>query len=84
MKKYVFFVSLVSLIFTGCQNLDLNPVFSPSTEDWYASEDENLMSLRDLYRFDLWTQDNLTWTDDCFRHSVILSTIYASSTLRNA
>jgi hypothetical protein len=42
------------LFFTGCQNLDLNPLSQGSTENWYSNEQELTMALSDLYRGALW------------------------------
>jgi hypothetical protein len=44
----------VLLFFTGCQNLDLNPLSEGSTENWNSNETELRMSLDDLYRGALW------------------------------
>lgn len=47
-------ISGILLFFTGCQNLDLNPLSEGSTENWYRNESEITMALNDLYRPALW------------------------------
>lgn len=55
MKKIIFStISSILLFFTGCQNLDLNPLSEGSTENWFANENEFVMALNDLYRPALW------------------------------
>lgn len=55
MKKIIFStISSILLFFTGCQNLDLNPLSEGSTENWFANESEFVMALNDLYRPALW------------------------------
>lgn len=55
MKKIIFTtIASILLFFTGCQNLDLNPLSEGSTENWFATEDEFVLALNDLYREGLW------------------------------
>ncbi|MDR3218314.1 MAG: RagB/SusD family nutrient uptake outer membrane protein [Dysgonamonadaceae bacterium] len=43
-------ITAVLLFFTGCQNLDLNPLSEGSSENWYSNEQEITMALENLYR----------------------------------
>ena len=54
MKKYIKILILSSLIFAGCQKLDLNPLSEGSSENWYSNEQEFELALNELYRPDLW------------------------------
>ncbi|MDR0833670.1 MAG: RagB/SusD family nutrient uptake outer membrane protein [Candidatus Symbiothrix sp.] len=55
MKKLILSTLVAVLFFfTGCQDLDLNPLAEGSTENWYSNEAELRMSLDDLYRGALW------------------------------
>ena len=51
-------------IICGCGKLDLNPLSSGSSGNWYSTEDEIVMALRDLYRSPFWPIDSESWTDD--------------------
>lgn len=46
-------ISLTAL-FSGCQNLDLNPLTEGSSENWFSNEDEFQMAVNDLYRETYW------------------------------
>lgn len=48
----------------ACNNLDLNPLSEGSSENWYSTEDEIAMAIKDLYRLDFWTKDADSWTDN--------------------
>lgn len=55
MKNLIFStIASVLLFFTGCQDLDLNPLSEGSTENWFSNEAEFVMALNDLYRPALW------------------------------
>lgn len=49
---------------TSCYELDLNPLSSASNENWYSSETEFEMSVKDYYRHEFWALDNDDMTDD--------------------
>lgn len=49
---------------SSCYELDLNPLSSASNENWYSSEAEFEMSVRDYYRSEFWTLDDDNMTDD--------------------
>ena len=54
---------------TACHDLDLNPLSSASTGNWYSSEKEIEMAVNDLYRAVFWPEDeegNSDWSDDSF------------------
>ena len=57
-------VIILAFFMTACQNLDLNPLSSGSSGNWYSNEDEIVMALRDLYRAPFWPVDDESWTDD--------------------
>lgn len=50
--------------FNSCYELDLNPLSQGSSENWYSSETEIEMALKDGYRHDFWPMDSEEWTDD--------------------
>lgn len=52
------------LLCSSCNDLDLNPLSEGSSANWYSSETEIEMALKDLYRNDFWPMDNVEWTDD--------------------
>ena len=55
MKKLIFsIISSVLLFFSGCQNLDLNPLSQGSSENWFSNENEFVMALNELYRHNYW------------------------------
>ncbi len=55
MKKIIFsIISSILILFSGCQDLDLNPLSEGSTENWFSNETEYTMALNDLYRTSLW------------------------------
>lgn len=49
---------------SSCYELDLNPLASASNENWYSSETEIEMSIKDFYRHDFWWLDNEDQADD--------------------
>src|SRR5690606_3414088 len=55
---------LLVMVFTGCNDLDLNPLSQGSSESWYSNEVEINMSLNDLYREVFWGLDDPAWSDD--------------------
>lgn len=63
MKKIANYI-LIGWLFTACSPLDLNPLSSGSSENWYTSETEFEMAVNDLYREALWPVDSDLWTDD--------------------
>ena len=70
MNKYIskiFLVAITSLSLVSCHDLDLNPLSSGSTGNWYSSAKEIQMSVNKLYDMTYWRQegDNQTdWSDD--------------------
>jgi hypothetical protein len=68
--KYILFVTAMFFL-VSCHDMDLNPLAEGSTETWYSTETEIVMSINDLYRNPFWplTQGNGdggddAWTDD--------------------
>lgn len=67
MKKYIvglLLTGLSSYFLTSCYELDLNPLAQGSSENWYSSETEIEMALKDGYRHEFWPLDKEEWTDD--------------------
>lgn len=52
------------LSLSSCYDLDLNPLSSASSENWYSNETEIEMSIKDFYRQNFWTLDKESKTDD--------------------
>lgn len=56
------------LLLAGCNNLNLSPLAEGSSENWYLSEEEILMSINDLYKNSFFPLDIIhgpdSWTDD--------------------
>lgn len=69
MKPYYILSFMLAATLTSCQDLDLNPLSSASTENWYSTSDEIQMSMRDLYKPSLWGVDDILWTDDYTKRS---------------
>ena len=51
------------LVSASCADLNLNPLSSASSENWYSSADEIRISLNDLYRTYLYGMHTEFWTD---------------------
>lgn len=52
---------------SSCHELDLNPLSSGSTENWYMTETQVEMAVNELYRYDFWPEDGQQqndWSDD--------------------
>ena len=65
MKKIFLITSILStLTFSGCVNLDLNPLSEGSSGNWYSSQQEIEMSLNDFYHTDFFPIDGMSWSDD--------------------
>lgn len=57
-------IVIVITFMTSCQDLDLNPLYYGSSENWYSSEEELEMSVNGLYRSVFWKLPNDDWNDD--------------------
>lgn len=55
----------------SCNSLDLNPLSSGSSENWFSTETEVRMSLDDLYRDVFWPIDPVRLTDDHMAREVL-------------
>jgi len=65
MKKILLITLIFSaLAFSGCVDLDLNPLSEGSSETWYSSQQEIEMSVNDFYRTDFFPIDDMAWGDD--------------------
>ena len=67
--KRIFSIFMTSmLLLAGCNNLNLSPLAEGSSENWYLSEEEILMSINDLYKNSFFPLDIIhgpdSWTDD--------------------
>ncbi len=54
---------------SACHDLDLNPLASGSTENWYSTETEVEMAVNDLYHIRYWQEDGQNetdWSDDTY------------------
>lgn len=49
---------------SSCYDLDLNPLAQTSSGNWYSSETEIEMSVKDFYRDSFWPLDDVDMTDD--------------------
>src|SRR5690554_2370222 len=65
MKKLLIIISIIiTFAFSGCVDLDLNPLSEGSSGNWYSTQQEIEMSLNDFYRTDFFPIDDMTWGDD--------------------
>lgn len=64
MKRIVILFLGCCLGLSSCYELNLNPLSSASNENWYSSETEIEMSIKDFYRHDFWYLDNEDKTDN--------------------
>lgn len=65
MKRIILSTLLGSCcLLTSCYDLDLSPLAQGSSENWYSTETEIEMALKDGYRDEFWPQDKEEWTDD--------------------
>ena len=55
MKKLLLYIGAGILLLSACHDLNLNPLSSGSTENWYSTETEVQMAVDELYRYDFWT-----------------------------
>lgn len=62
-------------MFNSCVDLNLNPLSEGSTENWYSTETEIEMSLKDGYRPAFWLQDSEDWTDNFTARDVTSSIV---------
>ncbi|MDR2495638.1 MAG: RagB/SusD family nutrient uptake outer membrane protein [Tannerellaceae bacterium] len=68
--KHLLYILIAACMLTACHDMDLNPLAEGSTETWYSTETEIVMSINDLYRDYCWplTQANGSgadsWSDD--------------------
>lgn len=68
--RYLFFIALCSLLFS-CHDLNLNPLSSASSGNWYATEEEIVMSLNDFYKIAFFTKDSENWTDNQIYRNIL-------------
>lgn len=62
MKRILYSLLVTCLI--SCNDLDMNPLSQGSSENWYSTETELNMSVRNLYTTGFWTLDDDSYTDD--------------------
>ena len=58
MKKLLLYIGAGILLLSACHDLNLNPLSSGSTENWYSTETEVQMAVDELYRYDRKTDNN--------------------------
>lgn len=65
MKQKIFsIVAGFTILLSACNDLDLSPLSEGSSENWYSTETEIEMALKDAYRDVFWPMDSEEWTDD--------------------
>lgn len=66
MKTLRNIISIYGILFCliSCQDLNLNPLDTGSSGNWYETEKEFEMSLKGLYRVPFWNRPSDSWTDD--------------------
>jgi len=67
-------ILLIIVFFASCQDLNLNPLYYGSSENWYSSEEELEMSVNGLYRSVFWSRAEDSWDDD-FQSRATVSSI---------
>lgn len=70
--KNIFLLVLNLTALAACHDLDLNPLSSGSTENWYSTETEVEMAVNALYCYDFWPEDGQQqgdWSDDYISRS---------------
>lgn len=72
MKKILLYVCGGVMALSSCHDLDLNPLSSGSTGNWYSTETEVQMAVDELYNIDFWPEDGQQqgdWSDDYIARS---------------
>ena len=55
MKKHILLtISSGLLLFTGCVDLNLDPLYEDTSENWFSNERQMTMSVNDFYRHNYW------------------------------
>lgn len=76
MKQFIYLLFLGSCIsLISCNDLDLNPLSQGSSENWYSTEIEMEMAVKDFYRSDFWPLDNEDKTDDFVYRETLSTTL---------
>lgn len=70
MKRNIIIALLSCSLLSSCFDLDLNPLAQGSTENWYSTETEFEMALKDGYRQDFWPKDESSWSDDFVQRNI--------------
>ena len=76
MKKLLLYIGAGILLLSACHDLNLNPLSSGSTENWYSTETEVQMAVDELYRYDFWPEDGqqqTDWSDDYTSRDLLTS-----------
>ena len=64
-NRYIIILLLLGNCYlSSCYKLDLNPLSQGSSENWYSSETEIEMALKNGYHHEFWPTDDESWTDD--------------------
>lgn len=62
MRKLIYTIA-TALTLVSCVDLNMNPLSSASSENWYSDAEEIRMALNDLYRSDFYGLESEYWTD---------------------
>ena len=70
-------------MFISCTDLNLNPLSSPTSDSWYTTENEVIMSLNDFYKIEFFSKDDESWTDNFTKRSEQSDLIAGTLTSQN-
>lgn len=62
------------MMLSACHDLNLNPLSSGSTGNWYSTENEVEMAVNELYKYEFWPEDGQQqgdWSDDYICRSTL-------------
>ena len=62
--KIIKYICVASLLFSSCQDLDLNPLSEATNENWFNDEKEITMSVNAMYSLGFWEGVEDNWTDN--------------------
>lgn len=74
MKKIYTYLLGGAMMLSACHDLNLNPLSSGSTGNWYSTENEVEMAVNELYKYEFWPEDGQQqgdWSDDYICRSTL-------------
>ena len=74
MKKIYTYLLGGVMMLSACHDLNLNPLSSGSTGNWYTTEKEVEMAVNELYKYEFWPEDGQQqgdWSDDYICRSTL-------------